>query len=369
MASNRTPERIILNARIYTVDSAFSIQQALAVTDGRVVAVGSSDDINRLAGPGTKVENLSGAVVLPGIIDSHNHLMMTSHLLRQIQLYDCRSIADILDRVAERARDAEPGEWIEGRGWDESLLAERRFPTRWELDRVAPNNPVVIHRVWNKLVANSLALAAAGITRETPDPPASERYAGSFDRDPETGEPNGLFRDRAKEMVTRAVPKPTPEQLVEILAGGCLAYNADGITSVAEPGLDDEQIAAYVSLRERGGLTVRTHMLLAGWGFCPAEREPGLKEWILGYRETWKQDDDRLCLDGVKFMLDGGIGDRTARMGSLISTSRITSGSGWSIRRRIQGWCAGFTTSATRSTLTPVAPKPRRSRPEPMPTP
>lgn len=315
MTSRQTPERIILNARIYTVDSAFSTQEALAVRDGRIVAVGSNDDIKALAGPGTRIEDLGGAVVLPGIIDSHNHLMMTSHLLRQIQLYDCRSIAEILDRVGERAKMAKPGEWIEGRGWDESLLAERRFPTRWELDRVAPNNPVVIHRVWNKLVANSAALAAAEITRETPDPPASERYAGSFDRDPETGEPNGLFRDRAKELVTAAVPKPTPEQLVEILAGGCHAYNAAGITGVAEPGLDDEQIAAYVTLRDRGGLTVRTHMLLAGWGFCPAEREPGLKDWILGYHETWNQDDDRLRLDGVKFMLDGGIGDRTARMG------------------------------------------------------
>ena len=114
-----------------------------------------------------------GATVIPGLIDAHNHLLATGRVLGQVQLYDCRSIPEITERIAARVRETPPGAWIIGRGWDESLLAEGRHPTRHDLDRVAPDHPVLIHRVWNRLVANSRALQAAGISQETPDPPAA----------------------------------------------------------------------------------------------------------------------------------------------------------------------------------------------------
>src|SRR6185503_4051221 len=139
--------------------------------------VGANDEMRKLAGRATRVDDLGGATVLPGLIDAHNHLVTTGQVLSEIQRYDCRSIPEILARLRRRVSAARPGQWIIGKGWDESLLAERRHPTRWELDEVSPENPVVLHRVWNKLVANSLAIQVAGVTRETPDPPTDEIYA------------------------------------------------------------------------------------------------------------------------------------------------------------------------------------------------
>ncbi|MER3486995.1 MAG: amidohydrolase, partial [Chloroflexota bacterium] len=184
------PDVTLINGRIHTMGASGQIVSALAVAHGRIVAIGSDDEMRSLAGPRTVVDNLHGATVIPGLIDAHNHLLSTGQTLRQIQLYDCRTIAQILERVAERIATTPPGQWIIGRGWDESLLAERRHPTRHDLDRVAPGHPVVLHRVWNKLVCNSAALRIAGISRETPDPPSTVRYAGSFERDAD-GEPTG----------------------------------------------------------------------------------------------------------------------------------------------------------------------------------
>ena len=164
---------------------------AVAIRDGRFVAVGD-DEIRDLAGPSTRVEDLGGAAVVPGLIDAHNHLQATGRMLREVQLYDSRAIPEIVARVAARVRETPPGEWVVGRGWDESLLAEGRHPTRHDLDAVSPQNPVVIHRVWNKLVCNSAALRAAGIDRQTPDPPAGVLYSGSFERD-EAGRADGTL--------------------------------------------------------------------------------------------------------------------------------------------------------------------------------
>ena len=307
-------DRLLLNGRILTVDAGFGVVEALAIRDGRILATGSNAEVRALGGQGTIVDDLDGATVLPGLIDAHNHLLSTSQVLAQLQLYDCRSIPEMLDRLRRRALEARPGEWIVGRGWDESLLAEQRYPTRWELDEVSPHNPVVLHRVWNKLVANSLAIQAAGVTRETPDPPADEIYAGGFERDPATGEPAGLFRDRAKELILRAVPEPTHEQLVAALSAGSRAYNAVGLTGVGEPGLGPKELRAYQSAHDRGVLTVRTDMLLGAWGYVPASREPELKRWIAELGVYGGFGDAILRIGGVKFMLDGGVGDRTARM-------------------------------------------------------
>lgn len=312
--SPSAPDRILVNGHILCVDPQFQVVEAVAIRGDRILATGPTSEIRALAGPDTTIEDLGGAGVLPGLIDAHNHLLSTGQVLQQVTLYDCRSIPEILDRVADRARTTRPGTWIIGRGWDESLLAEGRHPTRWELDRAAPDHPVVLHRVWNKLVANSAALAAAGITRETPDPPSDQRYSGSFERDPSTGEPTGLFRDRAKDLILNAIPAPTADELVAAVAAACRAYNAVGLVGVAEPGLDDDGIAAFRTLREQGELTVRTLMLLGAWGYVPAEREAELKSWIADVRSRPDEADDLLRIDGVKFMLDGGIGDRTARM-------------------------------------------------------
>ena len=307
------PDLILVNGTVHTVDAHDLTATAVAIKDGRIVGVGLDDELRELAGFGTTVEDLGGATVIPGLIDAHNHLLMTGQILNQIQLYDARSMDEILARVAERARASPPGSWILGRGWDESLLAEARHPTRHDLDRVAPNHPVVLHRVWNKLVANSAALRIAGITRESPDPPAGKLYAGSFERDAD-GEPTGLFRDRAKELIAAHVPAPSEADLVHAIETACRAYNAVGLTGVAEPGLYPNEIRAFHQAHIEGRLSVRTEMLMAGWGFGTVAEEDVLQERFRSVGVMGGFGDDVLRLEGIKLMPDGGVGDRTAKM-------------------------------------------------------
>ncbi len=312
-ARSLAPDLLLVNAVVRTMDAHDGIATAVAIKDGRFVAVGTDDDARSLAGSGTTTEDLRGATVIPGLIDAHNHLLGTGVMLHQVQLYDCRGMSEILERVAARVATTPPGGWIVGRGWDESLLVEHRHPTRHDLDAVAPDHPVALHRVWNKLVANTAALRLAGITRQSPDPPADVLYAGSFEHD-DAGEPTGLFRDRAKELILRYLPAPAEADLVAAIATACRAYNAAGITSVAEPGLHPAEIRAFDLARRTGQLTVRTDLLLAAWGFDPPETQAGLKEWFTSLGVMGGFGDDLLRLEGIKLMPDGGMSDRTARM-------------------------------------------------------
>ena len=307
------PDLVLINATVHTVNAHDLTATAVAIKDSRFVAVGSDDEIADLAGFGTTVENLNGATVIPGLIDAHNHLLMTGQILSQIQLYDCRSIDVILRKVKEAAERQPAGTWILGRGWDESLLVEKRYPNRHELDRVAPSHPVVLHRVWNKLIANSMAMQLAGVSRDTPDPPAGVLYSGSFDRDGD-GEPTGLFRDRAKELITKHVPSSTEDDLVQAIETACRAYNAVGLTGVAEPGLAPHEIRAFHRALQTDRLSVRTEMLMAGWGFGAAEEDDVLQERFEAVGVTGGFGGDMLRLEGIKLMPDGGVGDRTAKM-------------------------------------------------------
>ncbi len=309
----QSPDLILYGGIIHTMDAHDRPATAIAVREGRIAGVGTDDEIRALAGLGTIEESIAGKTVIPGLVDAHVHLLSTGRMLQQVQLFDCRSIDEITARIDAASRLAAPGTWIVGRGWDESLLAERRHPTRFDLDPVSHGHPVVIHRVWNKLVANSLAMQLAAVTASTPDPPAGISYSGSFERDA-SGEPTGLFRDRAKEMITNHIPGPSAADEVDSIAAACSAFNAVGITSVGEPGLSAPELRAFQYAAADDRLTVRTDMLLAGWGYVPADQESTLKERILESGLTGGFGNELLRVGGVKLLLDGGIGDRTARM-------------------------------------------------------
>lgn len=304
-------DTILTNGSIYTIDEAFTIAEAVAIRDHRVVATGPASDIRSLAESETRIVDLAGATVIPGMIDAHNHLLNTSLMLTELQLYDTRSIQDILNRIARAAVAAEPGAWIVGRGWDETLLKEQRYPTRWELDEVAPENPVMLWRVWNKLVCNSAALRIAGIDKDSPQPSGS-LYAGGFDVQID-GEPTGLFRDRAKRMISDHVPEPDLIRKLAALSQGCKTYNALGLTGVIEPGLFSDDLRLYQLARDKGDLTVRTGAMLAAWGYTRPELEPDIERWISGYGIHSGFGDDLFWIDGAKMCPDGGVGDRTAR--------------------------------------------------------
>jgi predicted amidohydrolase YtcJ len=305
------PDLILTDARITTMDPAMPDATALAVKDGEILAVGEKAQVEALAGPSSRVIRLSGRRVIPGLNDIHNHLLSTGAVLTEVQLYEARSIEEIQAAVAERARSAPPGSWILGRGWDESLLREQRFPNRHDLDEAAPNNPVVLDRVWNMLVTNSAALLAADIGRDTPDPPADQLYAGRIVRD-ERGDPTGLFRDRAKQLIKDTVPPRTMAERELHIRTACAAYNALGITSAAEPGLAPEQVRAFQNVQRAGALSVRTSMCLAGWGMEPNEAVLPERFEHVGLSSGF--GNALLRLDTIKIMPDGGVGDRTALM-------------------------------------------------------
>ena len=307
------PDLILTGGIVHTMNAHNLTATAVVIKDGRITGVGSDDEALQLSGMGTIQEDLAGRTVIPGLIDAHNHLLATGKVLQQVQLYDCRSIAEIVERVAAAVADSKPGEWILGRGWDESLLHERRHPNKDDLDPVSPLNPVVLHRVWNKLASNSLALGIAGIGRNTPDPSPDLPYAGSFERE-ESGEPTGLFRDRAKDLISSHIPEASETELVSAIATACRIYNAAGLTGVAEPGLYSHETRAFQRAMREGLLTVRVDMLMAAWGFGPSGDEPLLMQRLEHVGLQGGFGNELLRLEGVKFMPDGGVGDRTAKM-------------------------------------------------------
>jgi len=223
---------ILINGKIVTVDSHGTIAEAVAVKFGRILAVGSNEDIKLLMGEGTEVLDLEGRTVLPGFIDSHCHF--TSFGIQRIMAIDCsyesgvRCIRDVQDRIRGKAKITPKGEWINVVQVDDSKLVEKRFPTRWELDEAAPDHSVCLATVGGHFyIFNSKAFELAGITKGTPDPPG-----GRFERDPVTGGLTGGVHERAKELV-QPIPfgrLPREEEVMEGIKLTLKEYASAGLT-------------------------------------------------------------------------------------------------------------------------------------------
>ena len=299
---------VLLKGKILTVDDEFTVAEAVAVKDGRVMAVGSSTEIEKLKGRSTEVIDLEGKTVMPGLYDSHIHVVGTGTAL---QMINCRtppmiSIDDMKKAVAEKAEDSKPGEWILGRGWDQAKLAEHRNPSRWDLDDVSPDNPVVLTRTCGHLlVANSAALEIGGITKDTPDP-----LGGKIVRNLE-GEPTGMLEEGpAMNLVRRHVPETGIPETMEAIRAAFKAFNEVGITSVIDPGNTEDEMVAYQLLREAGEFTVRTNVMLRA--VQQGDTIEDSVRRIENFPMITGMGDDLLRFQGVKLFIDGGIGGRTA---------------------------------------------------------
>jgi len=249
------PDLVLYNGNILTMAAGLPRAEAIAISDGRIVAIGSNADVRT---PGTREVELNGRTVLPGFIDSHAHVSQVGHELRKVNLAPCRSIADVLRVVAERAKTTPKGEWVEGSAmWHETALAERRFPTRRELDAVAPDHPVYLPRGTRFFaVCNSLALNRAAIDEHTPEP-----EGGRFERDPDSGELTGLLLQRpAFSLVQRLLPRPEASAKRRAIQHGQLLFSRAGVTSVIDPALLPDAQRAYTELSSEHALTVRTNM-------------------------------------------------------------------------------------------------------------
>lgn len=290
---------------VITLDPARPRAEALLSLGDRLVAVGSDREVRGayeglrgLRGARTQPPiDLAGRAVIPGLIDSHLHLLMYGFFLTQVDLNGTGSIAELQARVAQRAGRTAPGGWITGSGWQQDLFAERRMPDRLDLDRAAPDHPVILHRVcYHASVANTLALRLAGIGANTPDPPG-----GVIERDPATGEPTGILHESASGLVASKIPPPTPEQTLAALDTANQRASAAGLTSVHTCESPGAAMRAYLSLRDQGRQTVRAYVdLTLGPEDHSALQVP------TGLGDQWVRT------GAIKLFADGSLGARTA---------------------------------------------------------
>ncbi len=298
------PDLVLHHGKIVTVDPRFRVAEAMAVRGDRILAVGDDEEVLSLAGDDTRRIDLAGKTVLPGLIDSHCHPAMASAYEFDHRVPRMDTIADVLRYIKSRAAQLEPGEWVRLDQVFITRLRERRYPTRRELDRVAPDNPVIF-RTGPDVSLNSIALKLCGIDRDYKVP---EGRPGRVERDPATGEPTGVLRNMNRLVFAKyrpSVKQPNFEQHVECLKKLLAAYNRVGITSVTDRRSTDRYVSIYRELKGRDELTCRVYLTY----FVDAQRPmEEIKEKILGAsRSPLHQYDNMLWLRGLKIFLDGGM--------------------------------------------------------------
>ena len=307
-AAAQNADLILRNGRIFTVDSGWRIAEAVAIREGRFVAVGSNEEVGKLAGPSTQTIDLAGRTVVPGLIDTHLHQIFAATNLTAVQLLGARSVADVQKAIAARVAETPPGQWvIASSGWHESILEEGRMPTRQEIDPVSPNNPVFIPRGGHVVTVNTKTLELAGITKDTPNP-----EGGVIVRDA-SGEATGMLLQNAANLVRKIVPPTPPAELSKLMVRAMKDLNSFGIVGVVEPGVDERGIGLYRALHDSGQMTVRTDVLYRA--MRKAEVEKGIEALKAQKNSDW------LRFVGIKFPLDGGV-----EGGRMLAPYRIVPG-------------------------------------------
>src|SRR6266571_5075461 len=302
---------LYLNANIYTMDAIQPRAQAMAIdsSTGRILSIGTNDEVHRTAGQHSQLFDLHGKTVLPGLIDAHIHLLSTAYRSHYIDAITCTSEDEVATLVRERASQTPPGRWIQGGQWDKNLWPGQHFPSKASLDTAAPNHPVVL---WSKdghlLWVNSLALQRANITATTADP-----ANGAILRDG-SGEPTGILQEQAAtNLVYNVIDPPDPAMTRTLVQRLLPRLQQSGITTIAD--IEDlDALHLFQLLHAEEQLGIRIHMIL------PHHRLPQLSEsWkpqhvvapLVGAR-GW--EDDMIRIGGIKIFADGTLGSQTAAM-------------------------------------------------------
>lgn len=278
--------------------------EAVAVAGGKVIAFGSRAEVMQTQGPSTRVVDLAGRALLPGLTDAHLHILGYAITLDKLAVAGMESIEAVKRAVADQVAARAEGDWVVGRGWDQDRWTERREPTRHDLDSVSPNHPVFLQRNCNHVaVANTAALRMAGITADTPDP-----EGGKIDRDPVTGEPTGMLRENAQGLVGRCIPAMPVERMRTLLGRAMREALSYGITAVHTDDVD-RAAGGFEAAEElfRSAIAeapVRvTQMIPGAWAAEAAGR--GI---VTGAGDAWYR------YGQTKLFADGSLGGRTAAM-------------------------------------------------------
>ena len=291
---------VLLNGKVLTVDAENSVAEAVAVRGGLIMAVGASEEVSAMVGEGTEVIDLEGRTVVPGLIDSHMHPGSYGVFwVRGVRCGpDVESMEELLRRIEEKADATPPGRWILGYTLDDVKLG--RYPSLLEMDSVTPENPLYIQRRDGHIgVANSLALEAAGIDRDTLDPPH-----GKIDRN-EDGEPTGVLRESAKDLVSSMFPPYTVEEYVEGLRHVFDEFISLGLTTVHASMTDSKEFRAMQTLRRDGDLKLRVCVHASG-------REDGMLEALIASGIQTPFGDEWIKLTEIEWVFDTSTSGRTA---------------------------------------------------------
>jgi predicted amidohydrolase YtcJ len=293
---------VFINGNVYTVNAKQPHAEAIAIRADRIVFVGSNAAARPYQGGNTRVVDLHGATVVPGLTDAHYHFIGVGRREMDLNLEGVTSLQDFLAKVKARVDQTKPGEWVTGRGWIETFWQPPVFPTRWDLDKIAPNNPLFLTRAdGHGAVANSAALKIGNITKDTKDP-----FGGQILKDKETGEPNGMLLDRAQGFVTRHIPArgdADTEQAIILANKGSIEL---GWTQVQDPGGSYKDIDFYRKLYGEGKLKIRIYKAVQGPG-SEADR-------LLNEGPILEAFDHRFNVRSIKVVSDGALGSRGAAL-------------------------------------------------------
>src|SRR2546425_4558764 len=305
---------VLKNGNIYTVNDQRPQAEAVAVKGDRIIFVGSNAGVQKYVGKNTRVVDLQGNTVVPGMADEHCHLLGVGQREMTLNLEGITNLQDFLAKVKARVDQAKPGEWVAGRGWIETFWQPPVFPTRWDLDKISPNNPVFLQRAdGHGAVANSAALKLGGVTKDTRDP-----FGGQILRDKETGEPVGMLLDNAQGFVNRQVAARAEGSVEQAAILGVKRSLELGWTQVQDPGGSYADVEVYKKLYGEGKIKLRIYKAVYGPG---AEAQRLLREGPI-----LDAFGHRFNLRAIKVVSDGALGSRGAALLEPYSDAPDSSG-------------------------------------------
>ncbi len=306
-AAQPTADLVLINGRVLTVDARDSVARAIAVRDGRILLVGSNRAVRALIGRDTTVVDLRGRTATPGLIDAHAHISSGGlAAVTAVDLGGARSVVEVVALLSARAKTLAPGAWLLGSGWDEGKLAEHRYVEARDLDAVTQANPIWIdHTTGHYGTANSRALALAGITAASIDPPA-----GTIDRDA-SGVPTGVLKEGARDLLQTFIPEPSMADRRAGILASLRLMNREGMTAAKDPNIDAADWEAYAALAAEGRLSAHVCTLWnTGTTLASAQAMLARLAALPGPRNHTAGADLVSC--GVKMFMDGSGGARTA---------------------------------------------------------
>jgi len=293
-------ELALLDAKVLTMNPSQPRAQAVAVRNSKILKVGANNEITEFIGENTKVIRLKGKTVLPGFIDTHIHVADFGRFLLWMDLSEARSTEEMRRQLGERLQETPKGKWVVGRGWNENRFAEKRLPTRFDLDAVAPNNPVLFyHQNGQVAVANSKALELSGIDKQMAAPPG-----GAIDRNAGTGEATGILRETATDLVWKLVPEPTDEEIADAASLGVERIVEAGLTSVHWIATSKVDLTVLQKLLASGGLPLRIYMIVPVNLLDHLTSQQGRSSYEVG----------TVRIGGVEVYADGFLSSKTAAL-------------------------------------------------------